>query len=234
MITENILPNDVDEEARDMLLVRQTTLQTIKNNLKLAQERMKKHTDKRRTERVLEVGDMAYLKVQPYKHNALGIHKCLKLHSKFYETFKVIQKIGQVAYKLLLPKGCAIHPVFHISQLKKHLGPKVIPQEHLPLVDSDGNILMQPESLFDQRMIPHNNEPVVQWLIKWINLPETATTWDDIDFIRKAFPNFNPEDKALEGGSIVSTSYNLGGKKMRGKATVMNSGDEPESIESNT
>jgi hypothetical protein len=61
-----------------------------------------------------------------------------------------------------------------------------------------------------------------------------ATTWEDVNFILKAFPDLNPEDKALEGGSIVSTSYNLGGKKMRGKATVMNSGDEPESIESNT
>jgi hypothetical protein len=46
-----------------MLLVRQTTLQTIKNNLKLAQERMKKQDEKRRSKRVLELEDMAYLKL---------------------------------------------------------------------------------------------------------------------------------------------------------------------------
>jgi hypothetical protein len=150
---------------------------------------MKKQADKRRSERTLQLGGMAYLKLQPYRHNALGIHKCLKLHSKY---FKVIQKIGQVAYKLLLPDACAIHLVFHISQLKKHLGPKVIPQQALPLVDSEGNILIQPEALLDRRMITHNNKPVVQWLIKWINLPQTAATWEDVDFIKKVFPEFQP------------------------------------------
>jgi hypothetical protein len=91
MITKNILPDTVGTEARDVLLVRQTALQNIKDNLKLAQDRMKKYADMMRTERVLEVGDMAYLKLQPYRHNALGLHKTLKLHSKFYGPFKVLQ-----------------------------------------------------------------------------------------------------------------------------------------------
>jgi hypothetical protein len=42
MITENMLPDSVGQEAQDMLLVRQTAMQTIKTNLQLAQERMKK------------------------------------------------------------------------------------------------------------------------------------------------------------------------------------------------
>jgi hypothetical protein len=56
MITETILPNLVGDEARDVMLVRQIALQNIKHNLKLAQEQMKKHADKKRTERVLQVG----------------------------------------------------------------------------------------------------------------------------------------------------------------------------------
>jgi hypothetical protein len=135
---------------------------------------------------------MTYLKLQHYRHNALGIHKSLKLHSKYHGPFKIIAKIGQVAYKLLLPEGCGIHPVFHVSQLKKHIGAKATPQENLPLIDNDGNILMQPEALLDRRLTPRNNEPGVQWLIKWINLPAEATTWEDVGFIRKAFLEFNP------------------------------------------
>jgi hypothetical protein len=54
-----------------------------------------------------------------------------------------------------------MHPVFHVSQLKKHLGPKVIPQQNLPLVDKEGNVVMEPEALLDRRMVPRNNEPVV-------------------------------------------------------------------------
>jgi hypothetical protein len=100
--------------------------------------------------------------------------------------------VGSVAYKVLLPEGCAIHPVFHVSQLKKHVSPKVLPQANLALVDSEGNIKIHPEKLLDRRLIPHNNEPVVQWLIKWINLPKDAAAREDIDFIRKEFPEFNP------------------------------------------
>jgi hypothetical protein len=41
-------------------------------------------------------------------------------------------------------------------------------------------------------MIPRNNEPIVQWLIRWINLPVTEATWEDAAFIRKVFPSFHP------------------------------------------
>jgi hypothetical protein len=58
-----------------------------------------------------------------------------------------------------------------MSQLKKHIRPKVT-QVNLPLFDSEGNIKVHPEI----RLIPHNNELVVQWLFKWINLREDATT----------------------------------------------------------
>jgi hypothetical protein len=105
-----------------MMQARLTALTNIKHNLQPAQNRMKKYADRKRSERELVVGDMAYMKMQPYRHSSLGIHNSLKLHSKFYGSFKVLQRKGQVAYKLLLPDNCTIHPVFHISQLKKHIG----------------------------------------------------------------------------------------------------------------
>jgi len=101
----------------------------------------------------------------------------------------VLEKIGKVAYKLLLPNGCLLHPVFHVSQLKKHLGPLVIPTPDLPLVDKNGNIKVAPETILERRLIPRNNEPVVQWLIKWINLSVQEATWEDADFIRRIFPS---------------------------------------------
>jgi hypothetical protein len=90
MVTESVLLDLVGEEAKDVMLARQTTLQNIKHNLHLAQDRMRKYANMKRIERVLQVGDMTYLKLQPYMHNALGVHKSLKLHSMFYGPFKVI------------------------------------------------------------------------------------------------------------------------------------------------
>jgi hypothetical protein len=79
----------------------------------------------------------------------------------------------------------------------------VVPQANLPLADADGNIKVS-QTLLERRLIPRNNEPVVQWLIKWINLPKRAATWKDADFTRKVFPEFNPRGQGLSHQGVLS------------------------------
>lgn len=129
----------------------------------------------------MEIGSRVYLKLQPYRHTSLSLHNSLKLHPKYYGPFRVLEKIGNTAYKLLLPDNCTLHPVFHVSQLKKHIGPTVVPTPDLPLVDEKGIIKVAPEAILERRMIPRNNEPVVQWLIQWTNLPSSEATWEDAE-----------------------------------------------------
>ncbi|WVZ83659.1 LOW QUALITY PROTEIN: hypothetical protein U9M48_030785 [Paspalum notatum var. saurae] len=68
------------------------------------------------------------------------------------------------------------HCITFFIQLKKHLGPKAIPDPDLPLSDSKGTIKVAPAKLLDRCLIPSNNEPVVQWLIQWLNLPPSEPT----------------------------------------------------------
>jgi ribosomal protein L21E len=164
----------------------------IKDTPLKAQARIKQQADKHRVERAFEIGDMVYLKIQPYRHTSLSAHRCLKLHSKYYGPFRVLEKVGQAAYRLLLPEGCQLHNVFHLSQLKKHLGTRAVPSSELPLIDAKGVIKVAPAEILQRRMIPRNNEPVVQWLIHWVNLHESEATWEDASFIRKVFPSFRP------------------------------------------
>ena len=103
-----------------------------------------------------------------------------------------MERIGKAAYRLLLPEGAAIHPVFHVSQLKKHFGSKAIPSRELPLIDDEGNVLVEPTAVLARRIIPRHNEPVVQWLIQWVNLPSEAATWEDASFITRIFLGFHP------------------------------------------
>lgn len=119
---------------------------------------------------------MVCLKIQPYLQTSLSLHSSLKLHSKYYGPFRILERIGKVAYKLLLPDGCLLHPVCHISQLKKHIGPQIVPSAVFPLIDDKGNIKVAPKKIAERRVIPRNNQPVVQWLIRWTNLPEDQAT----------------------------------------------------------
>lgn len=117
-IGENILPDSISAEAQEFFQDRDNRMQQLKANLTAAQARMNKYANQKRTERTFQEGDMVYLKMQPYRLNAFGLRTHIKLQSKFYGPFRVIAKVGRVAYKLLLPATSQIHPVFHVSQLK--------------------------------------------------------------------------------------------------------------------
>ena len=50
--------------------------------------------NKNKTERTLEVGDYVFLKLQPYRQQSLAIMRSLKLATKYYGPFEVLERIG--------------------------------------------------------------------------------------------------------------------------------------------
>lgn len=60
-----------------------------------------------------------------------------QLSSKFYGPFPVIEKINEVAYKLQLPPNATVHPVFHVSQLRRALLPGMAVLSDLPISSDD-------------------------------------------------------------------------------------------------
>jgi hypothetical protein len=123
-------------EAVDQLLTqREEMLAQIRDNLLKAQHRMVQLANRKRNDRQFIPGDLVYLKLQPYRQKFIARRSSQKLASKFYGPYSVLKKIGSVAYKLLLPPTASIHPVFHVSQLKKHIGNKIV-QSTLPITPS--------------------------------------------------------------------------------------------------
>jgi hypothetical protein len=74
-----------------------TTLSALKDNLHMAQNRMKQHVDQRCSERVFQEGNQVFLRLQPYKKSSLKSQGHHKLAPKFYGPYQIIKHIGLVA-----------------------------------------------------------------------------------------------------------------------------------------
>jgi hypothetical protein len=188
MITE-VIQSGPDSSATEFPQ-KQQMISRLKSNPAQAQAKIKKFADNKRTERKFNLRDMVYLKLQPFRLTAFGINQHIKLSTKFYGPFRIIEKIGPAAYKLQLPESADIHPVFHVSQLKQHLGPKSVPQDNLPLVTKDGYIRTEPHTVLDTRALHHRDGIVTQWLIQWQGLSKGQDSWEDKLFIKATFTNF--------------------------------------------
>ena len=161
----------VVQAAEDMVMHRQQFLQLLKDNLATAQARMKFFADKKRTEREFLVGDWVYLMLQPYRHTSIALRRNLKLSSKYYGPYLIVERIGLFAYKLALPLHSKIHPVFHVSLLKKKVGNRVVIQSELPYTNDDGQFLVKPVPILQRQMVKRNNVAAVRVLVQWSNLP---------------------------------------------------------------
>ena len=98
-------------------------MQHIQQNLARAQQRMQHQADKHRQERTFAVGDWIYVKLHPHIQHSVQRRSNHKLSYKYFGPYLILQTIGKVAYKVQLPATSQIHPVLHVSQLKKALPP---------------------------------------------------------------------------------------------------------------
>ncbi|GJS39526.1 putative reverse transcriptase domain-containing protein [Tanacetum coccineum] len=104
-------------------LVQETTekISQIKDSLKAARDRQKSYADKRRKPLEFSVGDYVLLKMSPWK-GVVCFGKKGNLAPRFVGPFKIIEKVGPVAYRLDLPEEFnGVHDTFHMSNLKKCL-----------------------------------------------------------------------------------------------------------------
>nr|GEX09420.1 reverse transcriptase domain-containing protein [Tanacetum cinerariifolium] len=91
----------------------------IKQRIQAAQDRQKSYADRKRKPMEFEVGDRVMLKVSPWK-GIVRFIKRGKLNPRYIGSFKVLVKVGDVAYRLELPQELSrVHHTFHVSNLKK-------------------------------------------------------------------------------------------------------------------
>ncbi|GKB79830.1 putative reverse transcriptase domain-containing protein [Tanacetum coccineum] len=102
-------------------LIQETTekIVQIKQRMQAARDRQKSYADLKRKPMEFQVGDKVMLKVSPWK-GVVRFGKRGKLNPRYVGPFKVLEKVGEVAYKLELPEELSrVHNTFHVSNLKK-------------------------------------------------------------------------------------------------------------------
>jgi hypothetical protein len=119
------------------------------------------------------------------------MHKKLgKLGPKCYGPYKVIQRIGLVAYKLELPEDACIHSVFHVSFLKPELGEAITHISRLPPVDALGHLAPQPAKSLETRIIKKRRLPTVtEVLVQWEGGDQDDATWELLFKLQEDYPH---------------------------------------------
>ena len=99
----------------DLIKESEQKVKLIRDRLKVVQSRQKSYADSKCKETVYEVGDRAYLRVSPLRGTKrFGVKG--NLAPRFVGPYRVLERMGEVAYKLEFPEGLSgVHDVFHVS-----------------------------------------------------------------------------------------------------------------------
>ncbi|OMO79271.1 reverse transcriptase [Corchorus capsularis] len=141
-----------------------------------------------------DVGDMVLLKLQPYRQVSVASRRNQKLTPRFYGPFPIVDRVGLVAYKVQLSEGSRLHPVFHVSCLKKFHGTESC-SFTLPLLHK-GVPIPTLQALMDSRM--KNGKKEV--LIHWEGFSPADASWESADHMQLRYPRFALEDKRSSNG----------------------------------
>ncbi|GJS29115.1 putative reverse transcriptase domain-containing protein [Tanacetum coccineum] len=136
-------------------LVRETTekIIQIKQRIRTARDRQKSYADKKRKPMDFQVGDKVMLRVLPWK-GVVHFGKRRMLNPRYVGPFKVLKKVGAVAYKLELPQELSrVHNTFHVSNLKRCYSddPLIMPLDGLH-VDDKLQFFEEPVEIMDREV----------------------------------------------------------------------------------
>ncbi|GJT87589.1 putative reverse transcriptase domain-containing protein [Tanacetum coccineum] len=165
----------------------------IKSRIQAARDRQKSYADVRRKPLEFQVGDKVMLKVSPWK-GVIRFGKRGKLNPRYIGPFKIIAKVGTVAYRLELPEQLSrVHSTFHVSKLKKCMAdePLAIPLDEIQ-VDDKLHFIEEPVEIMDREVkrLKQSRIPIVK--VRWNSRRGPEFTWEREDQMQKKYPHLFP------------------------------------------
>nr|GEX40542.1 putative reverse transcriptase domain-containing protein [Tanacetum cinerariifolium] len=162
----------------------------IKQRLQAARDRQKSYADVRRKSLEFQVGDKFMLKVSPWK-GVVRFGKRRKLNPCYIGPFKVLEKVGTIAYRLELPKQLSrVHSTFHVSNLKKCLSdePLAIPLDELH-IDDKLRFVKEPVEIMDREIKQLKQSRILIIKVRWNSKRGPEFTWEREDQFKQKYPH---------------------------------------------
>ncbi|GKE92360.1 putative reverse transcriptase domain-containing protein [Tanacetum coccineum] len=158
--------------------------------MQATRDRQKSYADSKRKPVEFQVGDKVMLKVSPWK-GVERFGKRGKLNPRYVGPFKVLEKVGSVAYKLELPQELSrVHNTFHVSNLKKCYAdePLAVPLDGLHF-DDKLQFVEEPVENTDREVkrLKRRRIPLVK--VRWNSRRGLVFTWEREDQFRKKYPH---------------------------------------------
>ena len=176
----------------------------IRDRLKAASDRQKSYVDLKRREIEFQVGDLVFLKVSPWR-KVLRFGRKGKLSPRFIGPYRVLKRVGPVAYQLELPPELdRLHDVFHVSMLRRYRSDPshVIPVEEIE-IRSDLTYDEQPVRILDREVKVLRKKQIPLVKVLWRNHGIEEATWEPEETFRQQYPHLFTSGKFRGRNSLL-------------------------------
>ena len=142
--------------------------------------------------------EQVLMKVSPMKE-VMRFSKRGKLSPRYIGPFEVLKRVGEVAYELVLPPGLSgVHPVFHVSMLKRYHGDgNYIIRWDLVLLDENLSYEEEPVAILDREVRKLRSREIASVKVQWKNRSVEESTWEKEVGMQEKYPHLFTDSGTL-------------------------------------